>query len=171
MRNPYSHPCVDPLPRNIEFALTAYQQCSAERGFHRVSNCFWCPSCPAVKFVLSIGKIEGICEHHHWGLRTYLRKHIGRAFGLGLNRDLKRRHAGNSRYERQAKQAIPHLKPHRILPYRNHGGFDECPQRVASRPSALHFLLSLRSEEHTSELQSLMRISYAVFCLKKKNNQ
>src|SRR3546814_5426345 len=30
---------------------------------------------------------------------------------------------------------------------------------------------SLRSEEHTSELQSLMRISYAVFCLKKKNKQ
>src|SRR3546814_9566156 len=28
----------------------------------------------------------------------------------------------------------------------------------------------LRSEEHTSELQSLMRISYAVFCLKKKRN-
>src|SRR3546814_2679897 len=32
-------------------------------------------------------------------------------------------------------------------------------------------LLDLRSEEHTSELQSLMRISYAVFCLKKKNNK
>src|SRR3546814_7367677 len=34
-----------------------------------------------------------------------------------------------------------------------------------------HLLLSdtaIRSEEHTSELQSLMRISYAVFCLKKK---
>src|SRR3546814_7299844 len=31
-------------------------------------------------------------------------------------------------------------------------------------------LLLDRSEEHTSELQSLMRISYAVFCLKKKNN-
>src|SRR3546814_5180164 len=29
----------------------------------------------------------------------------------------------------------------------------------------------IRSEEHTSELQSLMRISYAVFCLKKKTNQ
>src|SRR3546814_1603703 len=29
-------------------------------------------------------------------------------------------------------------------------------------------LLAVRSEEHTSELQSLMRISYAVFCLKKK---
>src|SRR3546814_2301062 len=46
------------------------------------------------------------------------------------------------------------------------------PARLAS----LHFradqvppeLIHLRSEEHTSELQSLMRISYAVFCLKKK---
>src|SRR3546814_8625326 len=32
-------------------------------------------------------------------------------------------------------------------------------------------LRQVRSEEHTSELQSLMRISYAVFCLKKKNKQ
>src|SRR3546814_9006615 len=31
-------------------------------------------------------------------------------------------------------------------------------------------LLRMRSEEHTSELQSLMRISYAVFCLKKKKH-
>src|SRR3546814_5897584 len=31
--------------------------------------------------------------------------------------------------------------------------------------------LALRSEEHTSELQSLMRISYAVFCLKKKKKK
>src|SRR3546814_8640851 len=31
--------------------------------------------------------------------------------------------------------------------------------------------LQLRSEEHTSELQSLMRISYAVFCLKKTKNK
>src|SRR3546814_1285907 len=35
--------------------------------------------------------------------------------------------------------------------------------------SAVLFILSFRSEEHTSELQSLMRISYAVFCLKQKN--
>src|SRR3546814_7335008 len=33
---------------------------------------------------------------------------------------------------------------------------------------SLKFEQELRSEEHTSELQSLMRISYAVFCLKKK---
>src|SRR3546814_7287875 len=32
-----------------------------------------------------------------------------------------------------------------------------------------HPCIAARSEEHTSELQSLMRISYAVFCLKKKN--
>src|SRR3546814_1216280 len=34
---------------------------------------------------------------------------------------------------------------------------------------AIAELRGIRSEEHTSELQSLMRISYAVFCLKKKN--
>src|SRR3546814_4560194 len=39
-------------------------------------------------------------------------------------------------------------------------------QIVLAPPSALN-----RSEEHTSELQSLMRISYAVFCLKKKKLQ
>src|SRR3546814_5716542 len=40
--------------------------------------------------------------------------------------------------------------------------------RAINRNLAL--LVEQRSEEHTSELQSLMRISYAVFCLKKKNN-
>src|SRR3546814_7802645 len=35
---------------------------------------------------------------------------------------------------------------------------------------ANYWLGLFRSEEHTSELQSLMRISYAVFCLKKKTN-
>src|SRR3546814_8017527 len=39
---------------------------------------------------------------------------------------------------------------------------------IQFKPSDNRF--SFRSEEHTSELQSLMRISYAVFCLKKKNN-
>src|SRR3546814_9988432 len=44
-----------------------------------------------------------------------------------------------------------------------------------AHPLAAHQGIQLRlrddrSEEHTSELQSLMRISYAVFCLKKKNN-
>src|SRR3546814_7571685 len=42
------------------------------------------------------------------------------------------------------------------------------PLVVLARADAL---LSQRSEEHTSELQSLMRISYDVFCLKKKKTQ
>src|SRR3546814_1750208 len=37
-------------------------------------------------------------------------------------------------------------------------------------PSLMNTYCIERSEEHTSELQSLMRISYAVFCFKKKNN-
>src|SRR3546814_8668254 len=43
--------------------------------------------------------------------------------------------------------------------------------RIIPNESALgspFFTVRIRSEEHTSELQSLMRISYAVFCLKKK---
>src|SRR3546814_6631793 len=42
---------------------------------------------------------------------------------------------------------------------------------LAGRFIALSTDGAARSEEHTSELQSLMRISYAVFCLKKKNKQ
>src|SRR3546814_7346761 len=43
------------------------------------------------------------------------------------------------------------------------------PTPGASRPEPQSDPPCPRSEEHTSELQSLMRISYAVFCLKKKN--
>src|SRR3546814_3328658 len=45
---------------------------------------------------------------------------------------------------------------------------NQCPiSWVAVRPRSAP---AVRSEEHTSELQSLMRISYAVFCLKKKKH-
>src|SRR3546814_9680472 len=65
------------------------------------------------------------------------------------------------------------------------GGVRICPPQEDSAARTLGFLLQfrgatlaevldarsfIRSEEHTSELQSLMRISYAVFCLKKKTN-
>src|SRR3546814_9532692 len=49
----------------------------------------------------------------------------------------------------------------------------DTPQTDSLRQRIGGFLddfIEKRSEEHTSELQSLMRISYAVFCLKKKNN-
>src|SRR3546814_1884325 len=45
------------------------------------------------------------------------------------------------------------------------------PGQAASRPKLIRLFRSRRSEEHTSELQSLMRISYAVFCLKKKTTR
>src|SRR3546814_2809228 len=45
-------------------------------------------------------------------------------------------------------------------------------EQVEVKPQALELLFSdVRSEEHTSELQSLMRISYAVFYLKKKTTK
>src|SRR3546814_5434604 len=43
-------------------------------------------------------------------------------------------------------------------------------EQVVSEAIQIHGAAGLRSEEHTSELQSLMRLSYAVFCLKKKTN-
>src|SRR3546814_7697938 len=43
-------------------------------------------------------------------------------------------------------------------------------QALVALRVALQYLAHRRSEEHTSELQSLMRTSYAVFCMKKKNN-
>src|SRR3546814_7872972 len=42
--------------------------------------------------------------------------------------------------------------------------------RIREASGAFRVIYLARSEEHTSELQSLMRISYAVFCLKKKKN-
>src|SRR3546814_7202147 len=50
-----------------------------------------------------------------------------------------------------------------------HGGTDMFAEKPEQVPLA--DAIGRRSEEHTSELQSLMRISYAVFCLKKKQNQ
>src|SRR3546814_1362330 len=49
------------------------------------------------------------------------------------------------------------------------GGAKHEPPTAADQPQQFP-QVGGRSEEHTSELQSLMRISYAVFCLKKKNN-
>src|SRR3546814_1285864 len=61
----------------------------------------------------------------------------------------------------------PHIEP----PWRRGRTAQHFPKRAPARRRSFQFLLQCvesRSEEHTSELQSLMRISYAVFCLKKK---
>src|SRR3546814_1218341 len=80
---------------------------------------------------------------------------VGR--GLGIRRPHRVRGVG---VERMRDVAERRLLPERVLlPF----------------PHEAEILLRrvriLRSEEHTSELQSLMRISYAVFCLKQKKNQ
>src|SRR3546814_1247114 len=56
------------------------------------------------------------------------------------------------------------------LRYFNVAGADPQGRTGQSTAGATH-LIKVRSEEHTSELQSLMRITYAVFCLKKKKQK
>src|SRR3546814_8104170 len=56
----------------------------------------------------------------------------------------------------------------RVMSVGHHQGQRDVDGSAAEQPGELRLG---RSEEHTSELQSLMRISYAVFCLKKKNSQ
>src|SRR3546814_10332768 len=56
----------------------------------------------------------------------------------------------------------------RTVSYR-HTALATLTLRLSTEPSI--GIATRRSEEHTSELQSLMRISYAVFCLKKKKNK
>src|SRR3546814_3959922 len=68
--------------------------------------------------------------------------------------------------DRQDGAARLHL-PHRKLVLRMAGEVGiEQPRHPRFEETG--YLQRIRSEEHTSELQSLMRISYAVFCLKKK---
>src|SRR3546814_5401368 len=50
-------------------------------------------------------------------------------------------------------------------------GAGACRHSITDRHATIRLRPCKRSEEHTSELQSLMRISYAVFCLKKKNHR
>src|SRR3546814_5703727 len=63
------------------------------------------------------------------------------------------------RYKDQIRKAVHGMIRDRSIQDMDQGGEINLPAR------------DIRSEEHTSELQSLMRISYAVFCLKKKNKQ
>src|SRR3546814_1173653 len=65
-------------------------------------------------------------------------------------------HIANALQRKQAASSLKHA-------------YSGLERRVTERTRALALAnRDLRSEEHTSELQSLMRISYAVFCLKKK---
>src|SRR3546814_8508931 len=73
--------------------------------------------------------------------------------------------------KRNAEIGIPEDLPDHLL-----SSGEDAWQHLKTRPDAWYRALGTRcyhlgrSEEHTSELQSLMRISYAVFCLKKKTH-
>src|SRR3546814_8091880 len=94
---------------------------------------------------------------------------IGRPKGVGgarrrgqLSRDLP---VGAQGMEGHADRAI-------VISHRPHEGRGAVEVRVGEVDLRIGAVaaMAVRSEEHTSELQSLMRISYAVFCLKKKNS-
>src|SRR3546814_6285670 len=98
---------------------------------------------------------------------------IARASGAGLAAGfrceslsrLASRHRSRERPERSEEAYLYLLAPRLGGSHHFGRGFHRSPQTtVRIRLARRH-----RSEEHTSELQSLMRISYAVFCLKKKN--
>src|SRR3546814_4066849 len=82
------------------------------------------------------------------------------------------RHAGHSAHGRYISSGdvahmhdVTHLPP--ITEQRDFL-IPQCRAHKMGNPALLFRAHLMRSEEHTSELQSLMRISYAVFCLKKK---
>src|SRR3546814_9468810 len=58
-----------------------------------------------------------------------------------------------------------------MLPALRFGWLRRSPDAEVRRAKRVEIRTRRRSEEHTSELQSLMRISYAVFCLKKKTTK
>src|SRR3546814_7805928 len=78
----------------------------------------------------------------------------------GIN-DRRKTRSADMPERRQREAAARHLGHRQTLGARFLGGACDFVGNLAD---------ALRSEEHTSELQSLMRISYAVFCLKKKKN-
>src|SRR3546814_6360281 len=82
--------------------------------------------------------------------------------GLGRGGQLQLR-----RVRFQRDEFLPELRPRpHALP--DGRGTEPSRRKLLHRERPLGHPSATRSEEHTSELQSLMRISYAVFCLKKK---
>src|SRR3546814_4453638 len=69
---------------------------------------------------------------------------------------------------RQSRIPNPQSRLFVLLQHRQEGLLRDLHAADLLHPLLAFLLLLQRSEEHTSELQSLMRISYAVFCLEKK---
>src|SRR3546814_3176986 len=95
---------------------------------------------------------------------------IPRKTRLGRHRGHVRLAGSTRQCERRSLQARGAVSPDAF-----HAQYQPLSRRSADRRpkccGRCWFAPDRRSEEHTSELQSLMRISYAVFCLKKKTNK
>src|SRR3546814_1281290 len=89
------------------------------------------------------------------------------AFGARYGRNTRAQSRGDAKTVRSPADGQLYVESTtRCLPDRHHRA---CPLSLPHSPFLRPWPgASERSEEHTSELQSLMRISYAVFCLKKK---
>src|SRR3546814_7180841 len=99
--------------------------------------------------------------------QTSRQKHFRAFCARSLGKDAWQKKAADHKHCDDCKTTLHHrfgeTTPPRFLRIGSHG-----PQRKNDRHDCKIFEEQHRSEEHTSELQSLMRISYAVFCLKKK---
>src|SRR3546814_3083843 len=94
------------------------------------------------------------------GIAAWLSRLQGRLNATGL---------GRPRYRLEARAPV-NDQPGALIVNKSHNGL-ESTQVLPATSFESGDLKALRSEEHTSELQSLMRISYDVFCLKKQNEQ
>src|SRR3546814_6324093 len=111
-------------------------------------------------------------EPQHGGTaerRNPTRRRLGEGFGRRTRRAVAHESgAGLRRIGASAAEEKIRDRAERIHPYLT----DILGRRVRRRSDRRHKgRRQARSEEHTSELQSLMRISYAVFCLKKKKKK
>src|SRR3546814_8085453 len=104
----------------------------------------------------------------HRAIGTKLSSMITRRFGMqGLNPDHMTVRLRGSAGQSLGAFAVQGLKLEVFGDANDYVGKGLSGGTIVVRPLTSSPLASNRSEEHTSELQSLMRISYAVFCLKK----
>src|SRR3546814_4254534 len=111
-----------------------------------------------------------VCSSDLENLGLFARHLTSLGFGV-ISREGQFGGLGNFRetVKRFIKETSDFIFVRTMMGHRHLQGADEVFEDVAPALFKLHQFE--RSEEHTSELQSLMRTSYAVFCLKKKNSK
>src|SRR3546814_5253284 len=119
---------------------------------------------------LDAGPIAVACTLEHGGGGKRARRSIAQVVEADGAHRLRRHISVVTQSEAERTHLLRQRQLLRIkLRYLKRGGFHH--HRLVGVFAGLLVDAQDRSEEHTSELQSLMRISYAVFCLKKKNTK